>query len=71
MTLHDRKNRVLLLQLKQSCAEVPKKLIPRRFQQIQIPRVIDMVAEGTIGISHAMNVTENLSGHAAHCSGGP
>jgi hypothetical protein len=29
-----------------------------------------MVAERAVGISHAMNVTENLGGHGAHCSDG-
>lgn len=60
----NRKNRIPLLQLQQCQSKLPKKLIPRDFKQIEVAPVIDVIADGAIGVSHAVNVTKNSAGHA-------
>ena len=70
MAFDHRKNRVLFLQLEQRRAEFTEKLSAGGFEQIEVARVLNVVAEGAFGVSHAMDVPENGGGHGEKCSGG-
>ena len=42
----------------------------RDFEDVQITRVIDVIAEGAISINHAISMAENWCGHSGYCSDG-
>ena len=46
----DGKNDVLLLPFEKGCAEVPEEFAAGDFQNVEVTRVIDVVAQGTLGI---------------------
>ena len=66
MTFDDGEKGVLGLQFEQGSAEMPEKLAPGRFEDIEISRIIDMVADGAIGVNHAINMAKR-GGHGGHC----
>ena len=70
MTFDDGEKRLLRLQFEQRDAEVPEKFAARGFENIQITRVINVIADGAIGINHAMDMVENPGGHGHHCNDG-
>jgi hypothetical protein len=60
-TLNDGENCVLLLPLEKCLAELSKEFSTGRFQDVKKTRVIDVVAQGTLGIAYAMRVLESHS----------
>jgi len=60
----DWKNYVLLLPLEKRFSKLAKEFSASDFQNVEITRVIDVVADGTLGIGDAMGVAENRIGHS-------
>ena len=60
--LDDGENVAGVLPGQDRAAERAQEFAARRFQQIEIARVIDMVADGAFGVGDAMEVAEWLSG---------
>lgn len=52
---------VLLLPLEKTSAKLAKELAPSRFEDVKVTRVIDVVANGTLGIGNAMLMLEDHS----------
>ena len=70
MTFHGGKNDFPLLPFGQARAEFAEKSSAGSLQQIEIARVINMIAEGTIGVSDAMLVAKRSDGQCAQCGVG-
>jgi hypothetical protein len=55
----DREDYVVLLPLEKGCAKLPKEFAAGDFQDVEVTRVIDVVAECALGIGDAMGGSEN------------
>jgi hypothetical protein len=66
MAFDDRKKRVLRLQFEERNAELPEAFAAGGFEDIEVARVIYMVAEGAIGVHHAISMAKT-SGHGGNC----
>jgi len=51
--------------LKQRRTELPEKFAARGLEDIEITRVINVIASGAFRVSHAMQVLKGGRGHAA------
>jgi hypothetical protein len=61
--LDNRKDDVALLPLKKCGSALTKKLTPRRFKNVEIARVVNVIPKRAIGVSNTMLVTEGVDGH--------
>ena len=66
--LDDRENHVLFLPVQDGRAERADEFAPRRLEQIEVARVINMVADGAFGVGDAVRVAERSNGHGARLS---
>jgi hypothetical protein len=58
VTFDDGKDDALLLPLQEGGAQVTEKFAARGFQQVEVTGIVDMIADGAIGVGHAMDVFE-------------
>lgn len=59
----DRKDEALLLQIAERRANIVEKRSPSLFEDVQIPRVIDVISDGALGIGDAVLMAENGVSH--------
>jgi hypothetical protein len=62
-TFDDGKDGVLLLKLGKWHAEMAEEFAAGGFEQVEVARVIDVIADGAVGVSHAVSVAIKLTGH--------
>ena len=56
---HDGENCILFLPMQESRAQMPEELAPSGFEQIEVARIIDVIAYSAFGVGYAMGVLEN------------
>lgn len=64
MRFDDWENVPLFLELKTGCTNRAEKFSARAFKNVQVTGVIDVVADGAIGVSHATLMDESFVAHA-------
>jgi hypothetical protein len=64
MTFDDGKDGVLLLPMAKGFAEMPEELAARGFKQVEIAPIIDMIADGTLGIGDTVREFELWHGRS-------
>lgn len=69
--LDDWEDAILGLPLQKRDAKMPKEFAARSLEQIQISRVINVIADGAVGIRDAMRVKKFTRGHEAQCASRP
>lgn len=57
----DGKNHILLLPFEKCCSKLSKEFSARGFQDVQVTRIIYVIAEGAFGVSDAVGI---LKGHS-------
>jgi len=62
-TFDDGENCIAFLPLQETCAEFTKKRAAGRLEQVEVARVINVVADGALGVGDSMQVTKGRSSH--------